>query len=143
MPVLETNLDPRSASYVDNRGAMLRHLAELDTALGDARAGGGEKYVTRHHARGKLLPRERIELLLDRDAPFLELSPLAGWGTEYALGGSCVTGIGVVSGVECLITASDPTMKGGAINPTTLDKTFPAADIPPPNHLPVINLTES
>src|SRR5205809_7011296 len=143
MPVLETNLDPRSASYVDNRGAMLRHLAELDTALGDARAGGGEKYVTRHHARGKLLPSERIELLLDRDAPFLELSPLAAWGTEFTVGASVVTGVGVVSGVECVLIANDPTVKGGATNPITHDKNFRALELAAQNRLPLINLTES
>src|SRR5205809_3170259 len=129
MPVLETNLDPRSASYVDNRGAMLRHLAELDTALGDARAGGGEKYVTRHHARGKLLARERIELLLDRDAPFLELMPLAAWGTEYTVGASLVTGIGVISGTECVVIAHDPTVRGGASNPLTWKKVLRALQI--------------
>src|SRR5439155_1066547 len=78
-----------------------------------ARAGGGEKYVRRHRERKKLLPRERIELLLDRDAPFLELSPLAAWGTEFTIGASVVTGVGVVSGVECVLIANDPTVKGG------------------------------
>src|SRR5436309_9419577 len=143
MPVLETNLDPRSASYVDNRGAMLRHLAELDTALGDARAGGGEKYVTRHHARGKLLARERIELLLDRDAPFLELSPLAAWGTDYPVGASVVTGIGVVEGVLCMVVANDPTVRGGAVNPFSLKKTQRAGEIARANRMPLINLVES
>ncbi len=143
MPVLPTRVDPRSEAFRTNYAGMLEQVRLLHEQLALARAGGGEKYVSRHRQRGKLLPRERIELLLDRDAPFLELSPLAGWGTEYALGGSCVTGIGVVSGVECLLSANDPTVKGGAINPISLDKTFRAADIAAQNRLPVINLTES
>ena len=101
----------------------------LNEQLALASAGGGEKYVQRHRERGKLMVRERIELLLDRDSPFLELSPLAGWGTEYALGGSMVTGVGVVSGVECVIMGNDPTVKGGAINPITSEKNFRAMDI--------------
>jgi acetyl-CoA carboxylase carboxyltransferase component len=141
--VLPTRVDPRSEAYRINYEGMLAQVRYLEEQLALARAGGGEKYVRRHRERGKLLPRERIELLLDRDSPFLELSPLAGWGTEYPLGGSVVTGIGVVSGVECLISANDPTVKGGAINPITLEKSFRAADIAAKNRLPVINLTES
>ena len=88
------------------------------------RAGGGPKYVERHRGRGKLLARERIELLLDRDSAFLELSPLAAWGSDYAVGASLVTGIGVVSGVECVVIANDPTVRGGASNPWTVRKAF-------------------
>ncbi|HLK11403.1 MAG TPA: carboxyl transferase domain-containing protein [Candidatus Binatia bacterium] len=143
MSLLATRVDPRSEAYRANYDAMLAQVRYLDEQLALARAGGGEKYVRRHRERGKLLPRERIELLLDRDSPFLELSPLAAWGTEYPLGGSVVTGVGVVSGVECLVSASDPTVKGGAINPITLEKSFRAADIAAKNRLPVINLTES
>ncbi|HJR40152.1 MAG TPA: carboxyl transferase domain-containing protein, partial [Nocardioidaceae bacterium] len=79
---------------------MLAKLADLDAEHQKAVDGGGEKYVDRHHRRGKLLPRERIELLVDEDTPFLELCPLAGWGTDYTPGGSIVGGIGVVEGVE-------------------------------------------
>ncbi len=143
MPVLPTRTDPHSEAYRTNYAAMIEQVRFLNEQLALARAGGGEKYVQRHRQRGKLMVRERIELLLDRDAPFLELSPLAGWGTEYALGGSVVTGIGVVSGVECLITGNDPTVKGGASNPITVDKSFRAMDIAATNRLPVINLTES
>ncbi|BCB80381.1 carboxyl transferase domain-containing protein [Phytohabitans flavus] len=143
MAVLDTAIDPRHPSYPQNRGAMLERLAELDTALGAARGGGGEKYVTRHHARGKLLPRERIELLLDQDAPFLELSPVAAWGTDFPVGASVVTGIGVVEGVECVIIANDPTVRGGAVNPYTLKKTRRAGEIALTNRLPLINLVES
>ena len=126
---METAVDPRNPSYLENRAAMLERLAELEAALDDARAGGGEKYVTRHHARGKLLPRERIELLVDQDAPFLELSPVAAWGTDFPVGASVVTGIGVVEGVECVIVANDPTVRGGAVNPYTLKKTQRAGEI--------------
>src|SRR5262245_60667734 len=96
---------------LDRRSAMLAKLAELEAEISKAVAGGGEKYVDRHHARGKLLPRERIELLVDEGSAFLELSPLAGWGSDFAVGASVVTGIGVVEGVECVITANDPPSK--------------------------------
>src|SRR5262245_460717 len=107
-------LDRRSAiDRPDRREAMLAKLAELDAEHAKAVAGGGQKYVDRHHARGKLLARERIELLLDEGSPFLELSPLAGWGSDFTVGASVVTGLGVVEGVECMVTANDPTGKGG------------------------------
>jgi acyl-CoA carboxylase subunit beta len=126
-----------------NRQAMLGKLAELDTEHAKAVAGGGEKYVDRHHARGRLLPRERIELLIDPGSAFLELSPLAGWGSDFNVGASLVTGIGVVEGVECLITANDPTVKGGASNPWTVKKGFRAGQIAEENGLPTISLVES
>jgi acetyl-CoA carboxylase carboxyltransferase component len=143
MAILGTTVDPRSPAYLENRGAMLERLAELESALDAARGGGGEKYVTRHHARGKLLPRERIELLVDRDSPFLELSPVAAWGTDFPIGASVVTGIGVVEGVECVIIANDPTVRGGAVNPYSLAKTRRAGEISLANRLPMINLVES
>ncbi len=143
MTVLESTLNAGSPGYAANREAMLAKLEELDGELARARAGGGPKYVDRHHARGKLLPRERIELLLDRDSPFLELSPLAAWGTDYPVGASIVTGIGVISGVECLISANDPTVRGGASNPWTVQKIFRADDIARQNRLPVVSLVES
>src|SRR6266545_2575875 len=143
MPVLSTSVDPRSQSYVDNRAAMLARLAELDQALSDALSGGGEKYVSRHHARGKLLARERIELLVDQDSPFLELCPLAAWGTDFSVGASVVTGIGVVEGVPCMVIANDPTTRGGAVNPYSLKKTQRAGEIARTNRLPLVNLVES
>jgi acetyl-CoA carboxylase carboxyltransferase component len=117
MSVLASRLDRASESYRANRSANLRLLEELAEQLVLSRAGGGPKYVERHRARGKLLARERVELLLDRDGPFLELSPLAAWGSDFPVGGSGVTGVGPVAGVECVITASDPTVRGGATNP--------------------------
>src|SRR6266511_374906 len=143
MPVLSTSVDPRSPSYVDNRAAMLARLAELDQALSDALSGGGEKYVSRHHARGKLLARERIELLVDQDSPFLEPCPLAAWGTDFSVGASVVTGIGVVEGVPCMVIANDPTTRGGAVNPYSLKKTQRAREIARTNRLPLVNLVES
>ena len=143
MPTLTTALDPRSAVYADNRAAMLARLSELDEALTQATAGGGEKYVTRHHARGKMLARERVELLVDRDSPFLEIAPLAAYGSKFPIGASVITGIGLVEGVPCMIVANDPTVRGGAVNPITLKKTQRAGEIALANRLPMINLVES
>jgi acyl-CoA carboxylase subunit beta len=126
-----------------NREAMLSKLADLESEHAKAVAGGGPKYAERHHARGKLLPRERIELLVDPGSAFLELSPLAGWGSDFTVGASVVTGIGVVEGVECLITANDPSVKGGASNPWTVKKIFRASQIAEENNLPTISLVES
>jgi acetyl-CoA carboxylase carboxyltransferase component len=140
---LASIVDPASADYARNRDAHLAALAELDEQLALARAGGGARYADRHRSRGRLLVRERIELLLDRDAPFLELSALAAWGTDFTVGASIVTGIGVVSGVECVLIAHDPTVRGGAMNPYTLRKNLRALDIAKRNRLPVLNLVES
>ncbi|WP_443066438.1 acyl-CoA carboxylase subunit beta [Streptomyces sp. NBC_01262] len=122
---------------------MLARLSDLETEHAKAIAGGGPKYVERHRARGKLLARERIELLVDADTPFLELSPLAAWGSAYPVGASMVTGIGVIEGTECVITANDPTVRGGASNPWTLKKALRANEIAFANRLPVVNLVES
>ncbi|GAA3429571.1 carboxyl transferase domain-containing protein [Streptosporangium nondiastaticum] len=138
-----SRLDTSGDDYRARRAAMLAKLAELDAEHARAVAGGGPKYVERHRARGGLLARERIELLVDPDSAFLELSPLAGWGTEFPVGASVVTGIGVVEGVECVIVANDPTVRGGSTNPWTLRKTLRAADIALANRLPLINLVES
>jgi acetyl-CoA carboxylase carboxyltransferase component len=140
---LKTTLDPLSPEFKERREAMLAKVAELDAEHAKALEGGGEKYVTRHRKRGKLLARERIELLLDPDSPFLELSPLAAWGSDFPVGASVVTGIGVVEGVECMIVANDPTVRGGSSNPWTVKKSFRASDIALENRLPVINLVES
>ncbi|MFF4156226.1 acyl-CoA carboxylase subunit beta [Streptomyces sp. NPDC001678] len=143
MTVLPSALDPASPGHAANRAAMLARLAEVEAEHAKAVAGGGEKYTVRHRARGKLLARERVELLLDPDTPFLELSPLAGWGSDHTVGASIVTGIGTVEGVECLITANDPTVRGGASNPWTLKKALRANEIARANRLPVVSLVES
>src|SRR4051812_23914816 len=121
----------------------MQWLAALEGALDEARAGGGEKWVTRHHARGKLLPRERVEMLLDQDSPFLELSPVAAWGTEVPVGAGVVTGLGVVEGVECVLVANDPTVAGGAVNAYALAKIRRATRISALNRLPLVTLVES
>ncbi len=127
----------------DRRTAMLEQLdlvqAEMDKALG----GGGDKYVQRHLSRGKLLPRQRIELLLDPDAPFLELMPVAAYGSTFPVGASLVCGIGRVHGVDCMIMANDPTVRGGASNPYSAKKTGRAMQIAMENRLPLIFLVES
>lgn len=126
-----------------NREALLAKIAQLDAEHAKALAGGGPKYVERHHKRGKLLARERVELLIDEDIPFLELSPLAAWGTDFPVGASVVTGIGRVEGVECVIVANDPTVRGGSSNPYTLRKSLRANDIALQNRLPLVSLVES
>jgi acetyl-CoA carboxylase carboxyltransferase component len=140
---LRTRADPADERFQRNRSANLRLLAEVEAGLEQAREGGGPEKVERHRGRGKLPVRERIELLLDRDSPFLELSPLMAWGTEFAVGGSVVQGIGTVSGVECVISGADPTVKGGSLNLYSLRKTLRGLDIARENRLPYINLTES
>lgn len=141
--VMASQLDRNAETFMHNRRSVLTQLDELSELLAAARSGGGEKYVSRHHERGKLLPRERIELLLDRDSPFLELSPVAAAGTEYQVGASGVAGIGVVSGVECYVSANDPTVRGGAVNPFTMRKTLRGFEICRQNRLPYVSLVES
>ena len=143
MTALASTVDTRSAVFAANRDAMLAKLSEIESEHAKAVAGGGPDYTARHHRRGKLLARERIELLADPDSPFLELSPLAAWGSDFTVGASVVTGIGVVEGVECVIVANDPTVRGGTSNPWTLRKTLRANDIALQNRLPLIGLVES
>lgn len=137
-----TTADPTTAEPVSRREAMLAKIASLHEEQTKA-VNAGAKYVERHHARGKLTARERIDLLLDEGSAFLELMPLAAWGTDFPVGASLVVGIGVVEGVECVISANDPTVKGGALNPYSLRKSFRAAEIAQQNNMPSINLTES
>jgi acyl-CoA carboxylase subunit beta len=141
--VLSSRVDTASEVYQKNRAGQLAAIAALNEQLELARAGGGPRYAKRHRDRGRLLARERMELLVDRDAPMLELSSLAAWGTDFPVGASIVTAIGVVSGVECVLIAHDPTVRGGAMNPYTLRKTLRALEIARRNRLPVINLVES
>ena len=143
MPVLPSTIDPTSDTFRHNESAMPEGLELVDAELATARAGGGERYVARHRERGKMTARERVELLLDRDTPFLELCPFAAWGTQYTVGGSSIMGIGVVEGVECLINATDPTVRGGAMNPWSFRKGARGSDIALANRLPSISLTES
>ena len=143
MTALRSTVESSSPQYLEAAAAMTAKLAELDTELARALAGGGPKYVERHHARGKLTARERIELLVDPDSPFLELCALAAFGSDFTVGASVVIGIGVVEGVECMLVAHDPTVKGGTSNPWTLKKVLRANQIARENRLPVISLVES
>lgn len=143
MKALATKVDRRLPEYQANREAMLGKLTEFEALLEEARQAGGPAYIERHRQRGKLLARQRIELLVDRDSPFLELSTLAAWGTDKPLGANVVTGIGVVKGVECVISAHDPTSQAGSSNRYSLRKSLRAQDIARQNRLPLINLVES
>jgi acetyl-CoA carboxylase carboxyltransferase component len=143
MPVLVSNIDRGSEDFAANRAEMEKVLTHFQDLTRQAQEGGGEKYIKRHRDRGKLLARERIDLLLDRDTPFLELSTLAAWGTDKNLGANLVTGIGVIAGVECVILANDPTSQAGSFNRYTLSKSLRAMDIARENRLPLINLIES
>jgi acetyl-CoA carboxylase carboxyltransferase component len=143
-PVLHSRIDRRAADYRSNSEANAATLARLEAALAQARAGGGEKYVARHVQAGKLLPRQRIELLLDRDSHFLELCSLAGYGVSgHEPGASLIGGIGVVSGVEVLVSASEATVKGGAVNDLGVQKSARLSEIAAQNRLPSISMIES
>ena len=143
-PVMASRVDVRGDEYRANDAANRSAVDKLRAALAEATVGGGEKYTSRHKAAGKLLPRERIELLLDRDSYFLELCPLAGKDVPGHLpGASIVGGIGRVSGVECLITASESTVKGGAISEMSAWKSGRLSDVAEHNRLPSISMIES
>ncbi|WP_280505115.1 acyl-CoA carboxylase subunit beta [Nocardia farcinica] len=143
MTVLRSTLDTDAPEYRTAAESMIAKLAEVEAEFAEAVAGGGPDKLARHRKRGKLTARERIELLLDEDAPFLELCPLAAWGSEFHVGASVVAGIGIVEGVECMIVAHDPTVRGGTSNPWTLRKSLRINDIVRQNRLPLINLVES
>ncbi|AFA74703.1 putative acetyl/propionyl-CoA carboxylase beta subunit [Gordonia polyisoprenivorans VH2] len=143
MTAIRSTLDTAGEAYQANREGLLGKLDDLQAELDKALAGGGEKYVARHRKRGKMIARERIEMLVDEDSAFLELCPLAAYGSDFTVGASVVTGIGVVEGVECMIVANDPTVKGGTSNPWTLRKILRTNDIALANRLPVISLVES
>ena len=110
-------LDVRSPEFAENRDVMLDRLAEIDALLDRAEAGGGPEAHARLARRGKLPVRERIALALDPDSPFLEISSLAAYDSDYVIGGGAVCGIGVIAGVECVVFANDPSVLGGAITP--------------------------
>jgi len=126
--VLPTYVDPRSAEFQSNAEAMRALLDEFHARQAKVRQGGSARARQRHIERGKLLPRERVELLLDPGAPFLELSTLAAWGmyNDESPGASGINGIGTVSGVECMLFANDATAKGGASYPMSVRKSLRA-----------------
>lgn len=143
MTVLRSVLDSGTSEYRAAAEAMSAKLTEVEAEFVKAVEGGGPDKLARHRKRGKLTARERIELLVDEDSAFLELCPLAAWGSEFHVGASVVTGIGIVEGVECMVVAHDPTVRGGTSNPWTLRKNLRANDIARQNRLPLVNLVES
>ncbi|HKD81328.1 MAG TPA: carboxyl transferase domain-containing protein [Candidatus Angelobacter sp.] len=144
METLASTVDRHSSAYQANYAAMQTALERLRAELQRTTKGGGEKYVRRHLERGKLPPRDRIELLLDEGSFFLEIAPLAGFGMENeSPGAGVVGGVGLVCGQECLITANEATVKGGATGEAGLWKNARLADIARENHLPSILLVES
>ena len=148
MAVLTTRVDPTGAEARANTAAMRRLVADLrgrTAALTDAGAAGDARSIARHRERGKLPVRERIDRLLDPGAPFLELSTLAAEGLYDgdAPGAGLVTGIGRVSGVECVVVANDATVKGGTYYPMTVKKHLRAQEIALDDHLPCLYLVDS
>lgn len=145
MSVIQSTIDPKSDEFRENYAAMKQLADELHERLALARQGGGEKGQRKFAERGKLLPRERLELLLDPGTPFLEIAPLAAWEmyNDESPGASGVNGIGVVSGVECMILVNDATVKGGAMYPMSVQKTLRCQEIAEINRLPTIYLVES
>ncbi len=145
MPIIESKINGRSTEFVANASAMREKITELKAALEKIAQGGPEAARQKHIARGKLLPRDRVEQLLDPGTPFLEFSPLAAYGmySDEAPGAGIITGIGRVSGIECVIVCNDATVKGGTYYPMTVKKHLRAQEIASQNDLPCIYLVDS
>jgi 3-methylcrotonyl-CoA carboxylase beta subunit len=150
MPVLESKLNPRAADFVANASAVRALVADLQTQLNKAAQGGGDVARARHTARGKLLPRDRVNHLLDAGTPFLEISPLAALamypdldGQDSAPCAGVIAGIGRVNGVDCMVVCNDATVKGGTYYPMTVKKHLRAQEVAAQNHLPCIYLVDS
>jgi 3-methylcrotonyl-CoA carboxylase beta subunit len=144
-PVLGTSADPSSESYVRNEKAHRELVDELRERLAVAARGGTDRARARHAERGKMLPRERVDALVDPAAPFLELSPLAATGMyeDEAPAAGIITGVGRVAGREVVIVANDATVKGGTYYPVTVKKHLRAQEIALDNQLPCIYLVDS
>ena len=143
-PIFKSNLDTKSEQYLQNKKMMLEKLVFLDELLDLAELGGGQRHHERLAKKGKMPVRERIMNVLDPDSPFLEIQPYAGYGTNnYNVGGGCVSGIGIISGVECVIFANDPTVKAGAMTVYVGEKWNRAMEISRDNHIPFISFVES
>ena len=143
-PIFKSNLDTKSEQYLQNKKMMLEKLVFLDELLDLAELGGGQRHHERLAKRGKMPVRERIMNVLDPDSPFLEIQPYAGYGTNnYNVGGGCVSGIGIISGVECVIFANDPTVKAGAMTVYVGEKWNRAMEISRDNYIPFISFVES
>jgi len=145
MPIIESKINNRSPEFAANVQAMQEKIAELKRVLEKIAQGGPEAARAKHKARGKLLPRERVEALLDQGSAFLELSPLAAYGMYHdeAPGAGMITGIGRVSGIECVIVCNDATVKGGTYYPMTVKKHLRAQEVAMQNNLPCIYLVDS
>lgn len=150
MPALDTKLNARSADFQANAAAMRAVVDDLKAQIQKATLGGGEAARAKHTARGKLLPRDRVQMLLDPGTPFLELSPLAAMGMYPDRDGSdsapcagVIAGIGRVSGVDCMIVCNDATVKGGTYYPLTVKKHLRAQEVAQQNRLPCIYLVDS
>ena len=145
MAVIESKLDTKGATFAQNRAALAGHVAELRAKIAEVEQGGGDAARSRHTSRGKLLPRERVRQLLDAGSPFLELSQLAAHGMydDNIAAAGIITGIGRVSGRECVIVCNDATVKGGTYYPMTVKKHLRAQDIARQNGLPCIYLVDS
>jgi len=145
MPIIESRINPRSQDYTDNAQAMQAQLDDLNQQLAHTALGGSEAARAKHVARGKLLPRDRVEHLIDPGTPFLELSPMAAHGMYggEAPGAGVITGIGRVAGTECVIVCNDATVKGGTYYPMTVKKHLRAQEIAAQNHLPCVYLVDS
>jgi 3-methylcrotonyl-CoA carboxylase beta subunit len=145
MPVLESKVDRKSAEFAVNSAALRGLVDELRARQARIALGGGEAARVKHVARGKLLPRDRVEMLLDPGAPFLELSPLAAWGMygDDSPGAGIIAGVGRVGGRECVIVCNDPTVKGGTYYPVSIKKHLRAQKVAEENRLPCIYLVDS
>src|SRR4051794_9941175 len=145
METLATRLDPASESFRANREAQLSLTGDLRKRLSDAALGGPQKSRDRHVARGKLLPRDRIDQLLDDGSPFLEIAPLAANGmySDEAPGAGVIAGIGLVHGRQVLVISNDATVKGGTYYPMTVKKHLRAQEIALENGLPCVYLVDS
>ena len=145
MSTLDTQLNPRSAEFQANAAAMRELVADLRVQVAKAAEGGGEAARAKHVARGKLPPRERVQMLLDPGTPFLELSPLAAHGMYHGAApcAGLIAGIGRVEGVDCMIVCNDATVKGGTYYPLTVKKHLRAQEIAQQNHLTCIYLVDS
>lgn len=145
MDIIKSAIDETSKEYIKNSNIMEGLVSDLKNKIIFSQIGGGKEAIERHIARGKLLPRERLEYLIDPGSPFLEFSSLAAYGhyNDEAPGSGLITGIGRVSGRECVIIVNDATVKGGTYYPITVKKQLRAQDIALENHLPCIYLVDS
>ncbi len=146
MAIITSTIERRGAEFISNSEALQQQCADLRQLIEAVKLGGGAEYCQRHQQRGKLLARDRINALLDKGSPFLELSQLAAYqvyGKEDVAAAGIITGIGRVSGQQCMIVANDATVKGGSYYPLTVKKHLRAQAIAEQNHLPCIYLVDS